>query len=91
MRWKRGYQTEKSRHKPWVIAEQKIWTERYIKKDPQRMAQGGLLSGALWVFAIAMVILAGFKLGIIYAVVVFLTAIALQLFTEFWVQGKSYD
>ncbi|RWR13188.1 permease prefix domain 1-containing protein [Siminovitchia fortis] len=83
--------TEKSRHKPWVIEEQKIWTERYMKKDPQRMAQGGLLSGALWVFAIAMVILAGFKLGIIYAVVVFLTAIALQLFIEFWVQGKSYD
>lgn len=65
--------------------------EHYAKKDPQRMVQGGLLSGALWVFAIAMVILAGFKLGIIYAVVVFLTAIALQLFIEFWVQGKSYD
>ncbi|HBZ11391.1 MAG TPA: hypothetical protein DEO65_16260 [Bacillus bacterium] len=81
--------TEKSRSKPWVIEEQKIMMEHYAKKDPQRMAQGGLLSGALWIFAIGMVILAGFKLGIIYAIVVFLTAIALQLFIEFWVQGKS--
>ncbi|RST58523.1 hypothetical protein D5F11_017000 [Siminovitchia terrae] len=83
--------TEKSRHKPWVIEEQKIWMERYIKKDPKRVAQGGLLSGALWILAIAMVILAGFKLGIIYAIVVFLVTIALQLFIEFWVQAKSYD
>lgn len=55
------------------------------------MAQGGLLSGALCILAIAMVILVGFKLGIIYAIVVFLVAIALQLFIEFWVQAKSYE
>lgn len=81
--------TEKSRLKPWVLEEQTVLMEHYGKRDPRRTAQGGLLSGALWIFAIAMVILAGFKLGFIYAVVVFLLAIALQLMIEFWVQAKS--
>jgi hypothetical protein len=81
--------TEKSRLKPWVLEEQKIWMDHYGKKDPHRTAQGGLLSGALWIFAIAMVILAGYKLGFIYAIVVFLLAVSVQLIIEFWVQAKS--
>lgn len=81
--------TEKKRQKPWVLEEQKIFMEHYAARDPHRTAQGGLLSGALWIFAIAMVILAGFKLGFIYAIVVFLLAISLQLIIQFWVQAKS--
>lgn len=35
--------TEKSRHKPWVIEEQKVLMERYAKKDPKA-------SGPRWTF-----------------------------------------
>src|SRR5690606_36980318 len=57
--------TEEKRHKPWVVEEQKMLMEYYAKKysDPQRNQKRGLLSGALWLFAIALFVVFGFWIG----------------------------
>lgn len=83
--------TEKPRYKPWVIEEQKAMMAHYAQKyaDPRRAEQRGLLSGALWIFTIAMFIVLGFAVGFKYSWVVFLFAIAIEVLIEFWMQTRK--
>lgn len=83
--------TEKSRNKPWVIKEQEQYMELYAKKysDPRRAEQRGLLSGALWIFAISIFIVLAFTIGLKYAWIVFLFAIAAEVLIEFWMVRKA--
>ncbi|RST77266.1 hypothetical protein D4T97_001875 [Siminovitchia acidinfaciens] len=45
---------ENGRLKPWILEDQKVWMDHYAKKDLIRTTRGGLLSGALWIAAIAL-------------------------------------
>lgn len=83
--------TEKKRHKPWVIQEQEVWAEHYVKlySDPKLMEQSGLLSGGLWILSFALFAVLGFIIGFQYAWVIFLFTIAAQMFIQYWVQSKS--
>lgn len=83
--------TEKERRKPWVLEEERIWTEYYEQKygEPRRMEQRGLLSGALWIVTVAVFLILGLTIGFKYAWIVFLFALAGELLIEFWVRAKA--
>lgn len=83
--------TEKSRHKPWVAQEEKLWREHYADKygDPAQMEQRGLLSGALWLFAVAIFVALGFVIGFQYSWVVFIFAVAGEVLIEYRVRAKK--
>ncbi|NLY55443.1 MAG: hypothetical protein GX058_02915 [Firmicutes bacterium] len=83
--------TEKPRYKPWVAEQEKIWTNYYAKEynDPRSLEQRGLLSGALWLFAVAVFFTLGFLIGFRYAWVTFLFAIAGEMLIEYWQRVKS--
>lgn len=61
--------TQKSRHKPWVI-------EQYQQSSKVYSEKFGLMSGSIWLFAIALFVLLGLWIGWHPAWVVFLFAIA---------------
>lgn len=83
--------TEKERRKPWVLEEERIWTEYYEQKygEPGRYEQRGLLSGALWIVTVAVFLILGFTIGFKYSWIVFLFALAVELLIEFWVRAKA--
>lgn len=83
--------TETNRHKPWVAEEEKLWLEHYTKQygDLHRIEQRGLLSGALWLFAIGLFVALGFAIGFKYSWVIFLFAVAGELLIEFRARSKN--
>lgn len=83
--------TETKRHKPWVAEEEKLWLEHYAKQygDLRRVEQRGLLSGALWLFAIGLFVALGFAIGFKYSWIVFLFAVAGELLIEFRTRSKG--
>jgi MFS family permease len=77
--------TEPKRYKPWF----KIMLEREIENsmkfhqdmvDPVKSAKFGVLSGGLWVLAIAVFITLGVIFGWTYSWLIFLFALAVQIF-----------
>lgn len=76
--------TEKSRHKPWVVEQEAILAERMKEQfaDPQSATRFGLYSGALWIFAIALFIALGLIISFKYSWLVFLFALAVQIFVQ---------
>ncbi|MDR1788403.1 MAG: permease prefix domain 1-containing protein [Treponema sp.] len=72
--------TEKDRRKPWArrAAEQEL----QVFSDPITAARFGMFSGAIWIGAAAVFIVAGFLAGFAYSWVAFLFAIAVQLFVQ---------
>lgn len=85
--------TEKSRHKPWVIEQEAVWAERMKEQfaDPYTATKFGLLSGALWIFAIALFAAIGFLIGFQYSWLVFLFAVAAQVFMQALMTPKKKD
>jgi len=77
--------TEQKRHKPWLkaMAEQEV--ENAMKfhmdmVDPVKSAKFGVLSGGLWILAMAVFVTLGFIISWTYSWLVFLFALAIQVF-----------
>jgi hypothetical protein len=72
--------TEKNRLKPW--AQKQYIDERQrgreIFADPVAETRFGLISGTIWIFAIALFLIAGFALGFLYSWIVFILAAGMQ-------------
>ena len=64
--------------------------EHYAKKysDPELMTKRGLLSGAIWILTFAIFALIWIVFSIKYAWIVFIFAVALEMFIEYWMQTK---
>jgi hypothetical protein len=77
--------TEKDRLKPWMKLRQEAEMKKNYEmfRDPSVSARFGLFSGAIWLSAAGFFVLFGFLLGFRYSWLVFLFAVAAQL----WVQG----
>jgi MFS family permease len=77
--------TEPKRQKPWLSAMVEQETEKFMRfhqdmVDPVKSAKFGILSGGLWVLAIAVFITLGIIIGWSYSWLVFLFALATQVF-----------
>ena len=77
--------TEPNRQKPWMKAMAERETERFMNfqmnmASPEKYARYGVLSGGLWILAIAVFVTLGFIIGWQYAWIVFLFAVAAQVF-----------
>lgn len=83
--------TEKNRQKPWVLKEEEMMTKFYMQKyqNPADLGRRTALSGALWTFATAIFVVLGFIIGFQYSWVVYLFAIAAEIFIEFLVHPKD--
>ncbi|MDR1251133.1 MAG: permease prefix domain 1-containing protein [Treponema sp.] len=73
--------TENDCRKPWVKAqsEKEARVNREILSDPVTSVRFGMVSGAIWIFAIGLFILLGFLLGFHFSWLVFIFAVAVQL------------
>jgi ABC-type glycerol-3-phosphate transport system permease component len=73
--------TEKDTRKPWVRAqyEREARAYRKIFNDPLAAARFGMVSGALWIFALGLFLLLGFLAGFQFSWLVFVFAVAIQL------------
>jgi len=85
--------TEPKRHKPWLKAMIEQEHENAVKfhmdrVDPLKSARFGVLSGGLWVLAIAVFMTLGYTIGWTYAWLVFLFALAVQIFMTAMVFNK---
>jgi hypothetical protein len=76
--------TEKKRLKPWATSfhENAAKQEMQMWDDPVMANRFGMFSGALWIFAVALFILFGFLAGFRFSWVVFVFAVAIQLFIQ---------
>ncbi len=83
--------TEKNRNKPWVIEEQQASIAKYQRNyaDSPRSEKMGLLSGALWLFILALFVTLGFIIGFRYSWMVFLFAVPLELLIVFAFNSRS--
>lgn len=83
--------TEKTRRKPWVIEEHKLIAEKYAKRysDPNFSTKRGLLSGALWIATFGGFALIWMTIGLKFAFFVFVLAIIIEIFIEFWAHSKA--
>ncbi|MDR0641179.1 MAG: permease prefix domain 1-containing protein [Treponema sp.] len=73
--------TEKDTRKPWVRAqyEEGARVNRQLFSDPATAARFGVVSGALWTFALGFFLLLGFLAGFQFSWLVFIFAVAGQL------------
>jgi hypothetical protein len=73
--------TERDTRKPWVRAqyEQEARANMELFNDPVTAARFGMISGALWIFAVGFFLLLGFLAGFRFSWLVFIFAVALQL------------
>ncbi len=83
--------TEKDHNKPWVIKQQAEWIKKHSKlyNNPKTAAKRRLLSGALWIFAIALFITLGITAGFKYSWLVFLFAIGGEALIEFFMISQK--
>lgn len=73
----------KDRSKPWVIEQQKKYTDYSSTAGNPQSGRIGLLSGALWIFAAALFITLGLIIGFRYSWIVFLFAVSLEVLIVF--------
>jgi hypothetical protein len=73
--------TEKDRSKPWFVEfrKQAVTREAEMMKNP---AQFGMISGAIWIAAIAVFIVLTVKTGLLYSWLAFAAAIVAQLLVQ---------
>jgi hypothetical protein len=73
--------TERDTRKPWVRDqyEKEVRANMELFKDPVTAARFGMISGALWIFALGFFLLVGFLAGFQFSWLVFVFAVALQL------------
>ena len=76
--------TEKDRLKPWAASfhENTVKQEMDLWNDPATASRFGMLSGAIWIFAVALFILFGFLVGFRYSWLAFVFAVAVQLLVQ---------
>jgi hypothetical protein len=72
--------TEKNRLKPWARKRYagEIQRSREIFANPAAEARFGLISGAIWIFAVALFFIAGFGFSFLYSWIVFILAAGMQ-------------
>jgi membrane-associated HD superfamily phosphohydrolase len=73
--------TEKDRSKPWVRSrrEEMIKQEMEAFNNPDTARKFGLVSGAIWIFALALFFVITFSAGLLYSWTVFLFAVGAEL------------
>jgi hypothetical protein len=73
--------TERDTRKPWIRAlyEKEARANLELFSDPFTAARFGVVSGALWIFALGFFFLLGFLAGFQFSWLVFIFAVALQL------------
>jgi hypothetical protein len=83
--------TEKDRLKPWAreFHQKVVEREMAMWKDPATATRFGLLSGAIWIFAVGLFILLGFLIGFKFSWLVFVFAIAFQLLVQTLMSKRS--
>jgi len=76
--------TEKKRFKPWAASlhEKTVKQEMEMWEDPATASRFGMLSGAIWIFALALFFLLGFLVGFRYSWVIFIFAVGIQLLVQ---------
>ena len=80
--------TEQKRLKPWAMEEEEMLMELYTDKyqNPKLAYQRKLLSGALWITALAIFFAIGLAFSFKFAWIVFLLAITFEILIELWLQ-----
>ena len=83
--------TEKDFHKPWVRRQQAEYAKRHYElyNNPKAAEKRGLMSGALWIFTIALVIGLGMIFGFKYSWVVILFAVGSEVLIEYFMMSKK--
>jgi hypothetical protein len=83
--------TEKDRLKPWAkdLRDKAVKSEMAMWSDPATATRFGLFSGAIWIFAIGLFVLLGFLIGFKFSWMVFIFAIAVQLFVQALMSKKA--
>jgi hypothetical protein len=73
--------TERDTRKPWARAqyEREARVNMAVFSDPVTAARFGMISGALWIFAVGLFILLGFLSGFQFSWLVFVFAVAAQM------------
>jgi len=76
--------TEKDRLKPWAkdFRDKTVKREMEMWSDPAIASRFGMFSGAIWIFAVGLFVLFGFLLGFKFSWLVFVFAVAFQLFVQ---------
>jgi hypothetical protein len=76
--------TERDYRKPWVVAryEKELCASRELFNDPIATTRFGMVSGAIWIFAIGFFILLGLLIGFHFSWLVFVFAVAVQLMAQ---------
>jgi hypothetical protein len=76
--------TEKNRLKPWAHARQNEEIRKTMEmwSDPALSARFGMLSGAIWIFAIGLFVMLGFVWSFKFSWLVFVFATAFQLLVQ---------
>jgi len=83
--------TEKDRLKPWAkdLRNNAVKSEMEIWNDPVMATRFGLISGAIWTFAVGIFILLGFLIGFNYSWLAFIFATAVQLLVQAMLSRKT--
>ncbi|MDR1953015.1 MAG: permease prefix domain 1-containing protein [Clostridiales Family XIII bacterium] len=84
--------TEKDRRKPWAVkhANEYMRQEAAFFADPAQATRFGLVSGAIWIAAIALFIILTIHIGILYSWLAFAGAIVMQLLIQAaFMKGKK--
>jgi hypothetical protein len=76
--------TEKDWLKPWAQERRSATVKREYEmfSDPAMATRFGLFSGAIWIFAVALFLLLGFVIGFKFSWLVFVFAVAVELFVQ---------
>ncbi|MDR2748176.1 MAG: permease prefix domain 1-containing protein [Treponema sp.] len=86
--------TEQDTRKPWVRVqyEKEARANRELFGDPVTAARFGVVSGALWIFALGFFFLVGFLAGFQFSWLVFIFAVAFQLVIQgLMMKNGSHD
>lgn len=76
--------TEKNLLKPWAKErlDKEIQKQMVIFEDQETAGRFGMISGAIWIFALGLFVLLGFLLGFRFSWIVFIFAVAGQLLVQ---------
>jgi len=83
--------TEKDHRKPWVLKQQNEWMKKHeeLYNNSKVAMKRGLMSGALWLFTIALVVTLGMIFGFKYSLPLFLFAIGGEVLIELFLISRK--